>query len=80
MDLIFSSKGSVGTASINQKKFWWYSFYAWTSPLLMSLGVFLNQIFYWRNDSFKADVGETICFLNTQNEEKCKWQNCSNEK
>jgi hypothetical protein len=73
-------KGSVGTTFINQNRFWWYSFYAWTSPLLLTIGVFFNQMFYLENDTFKVDVGDSVCFLNTQYKEKCECQNCCNMK
>jgi len=77
---VFFSKGSMGTTFINQKMYWWYSFYAWTSPLLLTIGVFLNQMFYLENDTFKVDVGDSVCFLNTLYEEKCECLNCYNMK
>jgi hypothetical protein len=79
MKLLFSSfsrKINAGRSEkkYDQKMFWRYSLYSWTSPLLMTLGVLMNQFFYTPKDSFKVEIGETVCFLNTNYEEKCECQ------
>jgi hypothetical protein len=76
MELLFSSFSTKRNAgrSNDQKMFWRYSLYSWTSPLLMTLGVLMNQFFYTPKDSFKVEIGETVCFLNTNNGEKCECQ------
>jgi hypothetical protein len=60
--------------SNDQNKFWRYSLFVWTSSLLMTLGVLLNQLFYAPEDSFKANVGGTLCFLNTDFNNKCEYK------
>jgi hypothetical protein len=68
---LFSSKNGVGRSN-DKNKFWWYSLYAWASPVMMTISAILMQSLFTPDKAFKIDVGRRSCVLMVSFKEECK--------
>jgi hypothetical protein len=73
LDIVFlvhsiSKVGKSRNRKTDNKKFLQYSLYAWTAPLLLTIGVLLNVNGI---NAFKVDLGKDLCFIDTNYVNNC---------